>query len=568
MNRYLKIFLAAASGAFVLLATVYLFRGVVIAPQLEKFLIQTASSAGIALTIKKTTGNYFSDLTFSEIEAIKTDNSAPQSAIRIKQISFRYDLKGLIHGLKPFISGLDIDIRQAEGSLNLDAITADNAAENQARQPSTYDWYPTLIPQIAVHDSTVSLVHNQQIIAINGINLALESGPTDKSRNVSLSINQISSNKKDTGFSMDSLRGQLALSRESILVSDLFLAEKSIIQTATIDLTGVGQDNISFTLTSDFLNGPLAMTGSIEKNLLHLQFDGQKLQLDNIAALGISPSLKQVEGVLDISGSLSLDIAKPDEFGTELTMNLHNGRFQDLFVDRFSLVATKTDDLIQLGRMNLFVGNNDLSVENAAIPYPALLNTDMVALTQQSKGSFSVSVKDLPALLKSVDYTPPAPLKTSDVYSIALSGNVDQGIVDISEGNILADTGSVIVQHSVINLSHTPIEPSTIRINTSLAVRISDLHAFLSPFAITDIYGSAEGRMTINGLLTDFTGSLTAKGQNLAYKQIALGNLDLQARASSGMINLESFSLNKDRDSISGSGTINIQKKTIDSLIL
>ncbi len=299
--------------------------------------------------------------------------------------------------------------------------------------------------------------------------------------------------------------------------------------------------------------GRLALDGKLGPSNLLGQIKAENLDLAQIFSL--FPPKLALEGKVSITADVILPLEQPTDLVADLDFQLKRGNIYGLAADELNLQAAAKD-----GKMRL----NKLDLQG---PAEILLNFEMSApLRRQCSGATSmVFYKPWRAvfLLTAGMFPPSFPLRGVDLSSeidavpahrLILDGEIGSGDIIISGGSLTVDSGHIRLDPARIALPSMSRPIKDTAIQAALDIDLPDLELIGRLFKIPQLGGAVQGHATVTGTFGAPGGTANISAQGVSFGDVAYGDLTVKASADSQAATIESLTLQRGKDHLSGRG--------------
>ena len=109
-----------AAAGIILLAVLYLFRGVLIAPHIQKFLESSIESQlGMEVAIGQIGGSYLTDFEVTNVTTRKPAPAGVLVSLELRRLRVSYNLLSFLKGLNAFLEAAAVELESARLELDL-----------------------------------------------------------------------------------------------------------------------------------------------------------------------------------------------------------------------------------------------------------------------------------------------------------------------------------------------------------------------------------------------------------------------------------------------------------------
>jgi autotransporter translocation and assembly factor TamB len=173
---------------------------------------------------------------------------------------------------------------------------------------------------------------------------------------------------------------------------------------------------------------------------------------------------------------------------------------------------------------------------------------------QTLTGAFSFDCRDLPAFFSLAGLDLSSEIDTVPSHRLMLDGEVGSGGINISGGSLTTDSGHIRLDPSRIALPSMSRPITDTAVQAALDIDLPDLEMIGRLFKMSQLGGAVQGHATVAGTFGSpgGTASLTAKG--ISFQDVTYGDLTLKASADAQAATIESLSLMRGKDRLTGRG--------------
>ncbi len=555
MKRKLTWAAAIVAVGCCLLAGVYVFRDVLIAPHLKAWMRETVrEQLGLEVSIGRVGGSLLADLEIQDVQTIASDTAAPVSTLSLQHVRLRYSLGSLLKGISAFIQSARVD---AEG-LRL-AVDLDRGDDSHRDGTATGHALPVL-PELRIRDAEVSIRINQFHLDLKKIRL--ETGmPSPEGRPVHLQVSEGSWTHPLIRPGSGSIAADLRLTPDALRVDRLLLNGEPLIEQAYLAYSQ-GTDRFPFAARLRVDGGRLDLQGEATDADIHSNLKAQEIQLAAVADL----FKLDVDGHLSMEAEVRLPLANPvKEMTGRLSLSLRNGSFRGMQKADLRASASLSDGWLRLETLELDVSHSHAVLTGAAARWNDLLEFSSGRLLRKSSGEFRLHSEDLPALLVLAGIMDaPAATRIPD-HRLVLAGRIKDGGILIPDLELTSRAGSIFI-HDL----ETSLEPfgAETPVRGDLRLQVSGLAEIASILGLPPLGGSLTGEIAASGRVGRLVGHAELKGTGLVFNGQPLGNGSLRAAAEHESIRVESLNLRNGRDRLQASGTVDLGKGRLDGVLI
>ncbi len=175
LHLIFKGFIILAGIGIILLAALYLLRGVLIAPHIQRFLENSIESQlGMEVAVGNIGGSYITDFEVANVTTVKPAPAGTLVSLELKRLRVSYNLLSILKGLNAFLDDAAVELEAAKLEFDLSRQDVSPPAPPEADSMKPI-FLPELLPRIRIDDTTVLLRGSDYETVFKGI--ALETRP-------------------------------------------------------------------------------------------------------------------------------------------------------------------------------------------------------------------------------------------------------------------------------------------------------------------------------------------------------------------------------------------------------
>lgn len=547
-------------GGIILLAGIYVLRGVLITPHAIAFLERAvASNLGLQITIGDLGGTFFSDLEVTNVVTVKRLADEPLADLQLRKLKLTYRLWDLFHGFQAFMGGTVIELEGARLSVDLTGETT--AGHDHDARGSII--LPPAIPRVNIQNSSIQFKTAGYETAFSGISLATDAADRGVSR-LHVQVAQWSLRHPALRDIAVGLEADMSYSTESLKIEKLLVDRQSLVESAVVGLRGL-PDNIPFEMRLNPAGGHLSADGRVAADRLQVALSGSDIDLSRISGLLAPPSVP-FGGRLSLQGKLDLPFADLRDIASDLKIQLADGSIHETAIEQLTFRFTAGDRRLGVADLQAANGANRMRISRASIAADVLFGADLDAIWRSLAVDWHLEASDVPAVLRLFGLTLAGHHERIPVHRLILNGRLEDGDLIIPAGRLDAEGGHILLKAAHIGL---PIGERTLKdsvLEGDLSVDLPDVAILSRIFALPAMGGSVQGQIKVTGTLPAPRGTADISGRALAYRNRALGNLAVRARGDLKGIVVESALLERGPDRASVRGTINLAAKSFENV--
>ena len=342
--RFFKGIIILAGIGIILLAALYLFRSVLIAPHIQRLLANSIESQlGMEVAIGDIGGSYITNFEVNKVITLKAAPAGALVSIGLKRLRVSYNLLAILQGLNAFIDAAAVEIESAKLELDLSREGGDPPTPPEADAMGPI-FLPELLPRIRIDDTSVILRGSDYETAFKGI--TLETHPRRQMTGIiRLRVSEWSWTHPAFQAGQTPVSAEIEYSAEKITVKRLMLGGFQLAEFVQIGLKTL-PDNMPFEAKLHLAGGQLALDGKLGPNNLFGRFKADHLELAQISSI-FQPKL-ELQGTISMKADITLPLEQPTDLVTDLDLQLQQGNIYGLAADELHLQAAAKDGKIRL----------------------------------------------------------------------------------------------------------------------------------------------------------------------------------------------------------------------------
>ncbi|MBT8367371.1 MAG: hypothetical protein KJP23_21980, partial [Deltaproteobacteria bacterium] len=564
-RRVYKGFIAITVIAVILLATLYLFRSTLVAPYIQRFMEDSIESQlGIRLKVAAVGGSYFRDLVVTNVTTVKPAPGGPLIALELKRLRVAYNLLSLFEGIDAFLAAAAIELDGA--SLKIDLSPRREISQVRPKSDLASPFFmPDRLPRLRIRDTSVLLLGAGYATDFIGIELkTVDARPTTST--LQLGILQWSWNHPDLQDGQTPVSAVIEYSRNHIAIKNLTLAEQQIAESVQVGLKAL-PESLTFDANLSLAGGQAALDGKLDHADLVARLDVEHVDLARLISILKAPG-PRLTGMLSLKADLGLPIQQPSELTADLDLKLTGSNLYGLAADELVLKARAKDGKMHLDRLDLRTGENLIEFQNVSSASQAVFGGDVEAILQTLTGVFAFDCRDVPAFFSLAGVDLSSEIDTVPAHRLMLDGEIGGGDIIISGGSLTTGSGHIRLDPSRIALPsmNRPIRDTAIQ--AALDIDLPDLELIGRLFKIPQLGGSVQGHATASGTFGAPGGTATVTARGIAFKDVTYGDLTVKASADSQAATIESLTLLRGKDRLSGRGRFHFVNQAFENVQL
>ncbi len=566
IHRFYKGAIILAGTGIVLLAALYLLRGILIAPHIQRFLEKSITSQlGMEVAIGNIDGSYITGFEVMDVTTAKPASEGVLVSLELKRLRVAYNLLSILEGLDDFIGKAAIEIEAA--TLRFDMSRQDAGESGNAETlPSSSIYMPPRLPQISIRDASVLLRGSDYETIFTGI--ALETRlPRQTTNAIVLRVADWTWNHPDLQPGKTPLSVEIEYSAEKIIAKHLMLGTSELAQSLQIglkDLPGI----MPFEAILHPAGGNLALAGRLDHSDLQARVTADNIDLAPIGAFFSSPGIP-LSGRLSMTADVFLPQLQPTGLVADLDLNLTQGAVYGVAVDKLAMRAASKEGKLRLDQLNLQTGENTIDIADASTSLKAVLGADVAGILKAASGRFSMDWRDVPAFFSHAGVDLPANVDAVPPHILLLEGMVAEGgDIILTGGSLTAESGYIRLEPSRITMPSGghPIEDTAVQ--ATLDIAFSNLEQLGQLFAIPGLGGSMRGHATVAGTFSAPSGTADIEARQLSFLENQFGNADIRLHANGRKITVETLKLRQAKDRVDLEGAFDLTSRNFEKVRL
>jgi autotransporter translocation and assembly factor TamB len=560
--RFFKGIIILAAVGIVLLVALYLFRGVLIAPHIQKFLeTSIESQLGMEVAIGQIGGSYLTDFEVTNVTTLKPAPAGILVSLELRRLRVSYNLLAFLKGLNAFLeaAAVELDSARLELDLSREGGGPPTPPEVDGMGPI---FLPELLPRIRIDDTSVILRGSGYETAFKGI--GLETRP-QMSGIIGLRVAEWSWAHPAFQAGKTPVSAEIEYTSEKITVKRLMLGGSELATLVQIGLKSLPAA-MPFEVNLNAAGGQLALDGKLGSSDLMGRIKADRLNLAQISAI-FQPVLA-LEGMISLKADITLPLAQPTGFVADLDLKLKQGNIYGLAADELNVQAATKDGKVRVDKLDLQTGSNFAELRNVSSSSQAVFGSDVEGILQTLAGGFSFDCRDVPALISFTGVDLSSEIDAVPAHRLMLNGEVGSGDIIISNGSLTTDSGHLRLDPARIALPSVsrPIKDTSIQ--AALDIDLPDLAQIGRLFKIPQLGGAVQGHATVSGTFGAPGGTANIKATGVSFKEVIYGDLTVKANADSQAATITSLTLVRGKDHINGQGKFHYANQGLENVQL
>ncbi len=550
LHRLSKGVIIFAGIGIILLAALYLFRSVLIAPHLQRLLENSIESQlGMEVAIGHIGGSYITDFEVTNVVTLKPAPEGALVSLELKRLRVSYNLLSVLKGLNAFLGDAAVELEA--GRLEFD-LSRQDAGEPARPETDSVEpiFLPELLPRIRVDDTTVILRGSDYQTVFKGIALETRS-LQPMTRIIQLRVSEWSWVHPDLQTGKTPVSAEIEYSPGEIIAKRLMLGGSELAQFVKIDLKAL-PEAMPFDAKLFLAGGRLALAGRLGPSNLLGRIKAENLDLAQF--FSVFSFKLALEGKISMKADIMLPLEQPTDLVAELDLRLKQGNIYGLVADELNLQAAARNGKMRLDKLDLRTGGNFIEFQDVSSSSQAVFAGDVEGILRTLAGGFSFDCRDVPAFFSLAGVDLSAEIDAVPAHRLVLDGEIDNGDIIISGGSLTAENGHIRLEPSRIalpSMSHPIVETA---VQAALDIDFPDLELLGRLFAIPKLGGSVRGRITVAGTFGVPSGRANITAKEVSFKDVTYGDLTVKANIDSQAVVIESLTLLRGKDRLTGRG--------------
>ena len=549
-HRFFKGVIILAGTGIILLAALYLMRSVLIAPHIQRFLENSIESQlGMEVAIGNIDGSYITDFEVANVTTLKPAPAETLVSLELRRLRVSYNLLSILQGLNAFLDNAAVEVESAKLEFDLSRQDANEPAPPGAESAPAI-FLPALLPQISIRDTAVFLRGSDYETTFKGI--ALETRPRRQMTGIiGLRVSEWSWTHPAFQAGKAPVAAEIEYTAEKITVKRLMLGGSELAEFVQIGLKSL-PETIPFEADLIAAGGQLELNGKLGPSDLFGRIKADRLNLAQISAI-FQPVLA-LEGMISLKGNITLPLEQPTDLVADLDLHLQRGHIYGFAVDELNLQAATKDGKMRLDKLDLRTGGNLIKLQDVSSASQAVFAGDVEGILQSLAGGFAIDGRDVPAFFSLAGVDLSAEIDTVPAHRLMLDGKIGSGDIIFSGGSLTTDSGHIRLDPSRIALPsiNRPIRDTAIQ--AGLDIYLPDLGPIGRLFRVPQLGGAVQGHATVTGTFGAPGGTANLSAKSVSFKDVAYGDLTLKASADSQAATIESVTLLRGEDRLTGRG--------------
>ena len=550
--RWALALLLLTAGA---LLAVYLLRGVLLYPHLKRAAVAFfRDDLDLKLELGAIRGSLLGGIAFEDVRIDSLPSADTPMDIRIDALRARYRLVDLLQGLDTFLGGTAVVI---DHPIVLIDLSRPSSATPSEGAPEASGGWPAVLPRISVLAGALDLKGDGYRSRFSGIRL----DPPDREDAAAGFQLQI----EDWRWHLPPLRdGRVKAGAGLVLdpsgrlaIHGLTLNSREVVEAGTVDLSQLPQ-RLSFEARiPPGGGGQLVVSGRHDDDRLQLYIEGEGVDLALVERIFEMPP-QDITGQVDVTADLLLPYDQPEELQGTVEMRAGSGRWQSFAWEQVLLQARAGEGRLVVPRAEWLGQGNTGRIQELSLSTAALFDGPVDQLLAGLNAGFAFSLKNIPALtaLWNVDTHPAA--ETVPPHHLALQGQVQNGVLRLSEGRLTCGDSAIRIDRLQIDLADVAHRRTAAGLEAEIALDVPELGDFAALLPVPPFAGRLQGRLTLTGSLQTPRGAFRLEGEDLRVAGVRLGRLNAAGRSDGEWLHAERVALHNGNDHVTLTGRVHL----------
>ncbi len=548
----------------ILVAALYLLRGQLISPHIQRWLERSIESQlSMDVAIGNIGGSYLTHFEVTNVATLKPAPAGVLVSLDLNRLRVSYNLLSLLKGLNAFLGDAAIVLESAKLELDLSREGGGPPTPRQTDATGVI-FLPELLPRIRIDDTSVILRGSGYETAFKGI--ALETRPRRQmTAIIGLRVSEWSWRHPAFQAGKTALSAEIEYTPEKIALKRLMLGESELAEMVQIGLKSL-PEKMPFEANLHAASGQLALDGELGPSDFLGRIKADQLNLAQISSI-FQPVLA-LEGTVSLKGEITLPFEQPLDFVSDLDLQLNQGNIYGFAAEKLSLQAATKDGKMRVDKLDLQTGKNSVELRNVSSSSQAVFGGDVEGILQNLAGGFSFDCRDIPALISLAGLDISSQIDTVPTHRLLLKGEAGNGDVIISGGSLTTDQGHIRLDPSRLALPSMNRPIKDIAIQASMDIDLPDLKQIGRLFKIPQIGGAIQGHATVTGTVGAPGGTANINAKGVSFQEVTYGDLTVIANADSQAATITSATLVRGGDRITGQGEFHYANQELENVKL
>jgi len=543
----------------VMIMGLYVFRGILVAPYIQKIVQDLAESrlGGIRVTIGSIDGSYFRDLEIHDVVTVPPAPSGPLVGLSVGRLKVTYNVLSIFKGVNGFLADTTLNLEDAR--LDFDLSRHQENPSNQSGAISSPSFFlPEVLPRVRLQNMAIFLRGSGYETSLKGIDLQTRRSE-EMSSTADLRIAQWTWHHPVLRDGKVEVTAEIYYSKEQISVRQIMVGRKEFAEFVKIDLKKL-PEAIPFETRLHPVDGQLEIDGVMDHSGLRAGVLADNLDLERVSSFFRLPGLT-LAGTLSMKAHVLLPQDHPSNLEGDLDLTLEGGSINGFETDRVAIRAKAKNEKLLIETLDVRSGANTIALRGVTAPAETIFQGDFSGLLRTATGEFSLDSHNVPSLLSLLGPDHAAKVATLPPHRLLIQGRVQEGTLVLSKGSLTTDGGYLRMGSCRIEIPAKNRSLMTSTVRASLKMDFPNLGLVSRIFALPAMGGSILGDVTIGGVIRAPKGKIKLTGRKIAFGGLTFDDLSVLATADSRRAVIKSMTLRRGQDRIEGEGTFRFSKQ-------
>jgi hypothetical protein len=534
-----------------MLATLYLFRGTVIAPRLATFLAEAADTRfGLRLRIGEISGSYIGGLTLADVATRQPSETGSLVSLDVKRLHLSYSLLSLLGGVEAFLAGTTLDL---EGAV----VAVDLTRKHESAKSSKTVFFPApaSLPRIHIRDTTVRIRGSGYVMDFKGI--ALETRRRDGAAvTLALEVPEWRWKCPPLKEGVTSVGAEMTYGSKALILTRLDLGKGGFSAHGELGLDGEGRA-FPFRVDLHGAGGRAGATGVLKADTLSAQVKTDHMDFSSLSALFRIPG-GEVRGILDLEATLELPWERFQDLATDVDLRIAGGAFRGTRIEHLSLHGGIHKGTLRIDTLDLLSEEGQLRLRDAAVPFQVLREGNARDIANTVVGRVTLISDDIPALLRIAKKDMALNHERVPAHRLEFEGSAKGGVLTVSRGVLSTGDGTIRIDRVELAIPGKGRPWPDAPVRAALDLHVGTLDSVARVFGLPAMTGSLTGEVHVSGSLGAPKGNVTLHGHDISYRDFLLGDCTIRAAADTREVSVHSLAVTRGKNRITGRGVLHL----------
>lgn len=561
MRRVLKWTSAIVLLITALLATLYLFRGTVIAPRIAKVLVETVETRfGIRLRVGEISGSYLGNLAFADITTFHPSETGPLVSLDVKRLHLSYSLLSLLGGVEAFLAGTTVELDGAVVAVDLSR----KSGSAESNKPGFFP-APASLPQVRIRDTALRIRGAGYEMDFKGV--TVETRRRDRAAvMLTFEVPEWSWKYPPLKDGATSVTAEMTYGHKALILTRLDLGKGGFSAQGELGLAGEGRA-FPFSVHLHVGGGRAEAAGVLEDDTLHARLKTEHLELSSLSTLLPIPG-EEFRGILDLEATLELPSQGFQGLATDLELRIADGAFRGARMEHIHLRAGVHHGTLSIDTLDVFSGGTQLRLWEAAFPFQVLRDGNARDIARAVVGHVSLTSGDIPALVRLAKGSIALGLGRVPTHRLEFEGTAKSGVLTVSRGRLSTGDGTIGIDRAELAIPEKGRPWPDAPVQAALDLHVEALDSIARVFGLAAMTGSLKGDVVVKGSLGAPRGEVNLQGHDISYQGLLLGDCAIQAAADTRQVLVESLVVTRGEDRIAGRGVLRLADRRLEGVRL